>query len=190
VRVIPNDGSVYPLISGANGSQLIAVDADHNSVGPDNPTPVIPADGSLDGLVSTDIGTFAPNTVYQLSVDVGLERAFGALDVGIALGSGQPTLADLLPTPGRPAYAFNLINGANLMNDTLVVDTVTLNTADFVDLVGQPINVSLIYHSDFKYGREALFDNIQLITPAPEPGTLSLVAIGGLLILLPKRSRS
>ena len=51
--------------------------------------------------------------------------------------------------------------------------------------MGQPINVSLLYDSENEFGREALFDNVSLsdAPDTPEPGSVLLVALGGLLIL-------
>jgi hypothetical protein len=85
---------------------------DHNNLGP-NPSPVIPPNGSLDELTSANLGIFAANMLYTLTVSLGLENNDPLLDVGLALGTGAPTLADVFPAPGQPSFAFALINGAS-----------------------------------------------------------------------------
>jgi hypothetical protein len=184
VRIIPNDGSVYPTMSGVDGSQLAAVSLDHNFVGPDNPTPVVPANGSLDGLVSGNLGTFSADTLYTLTASVGFAYAFDDLDVGLALGTGAPGLADVFPSPPLSAFAYELSNGSNFVADALQIYTVSLDTAAFPDLVGQSINASLIFHSEDTYGRAALFDNVSLSSDsdAPEPNTMLLLATAGMAI--------
>jgi hypothetical protein len=185
VRTVVNNGSVYPTVSGATGSQFAAVNLDHNYLTPPTyATPVIPPDGSLDGLVSDSVGVFAADTVYTLSASVGLSQALDSLDVGLALGTGSPTLADVYPAPADPQFAYLLINGSQLSDEALVIATVTLDTAAFSSLVGQPINISLIFHSTYEYGRQAFLDDVTLSSASdmPEPSTICLaspaVAIG------------
>ena len=45
--------------------------------------------------------------------------------------------------------------------------------------------MSLLYDSEYEFGRDALFDNVSLsdAPDTPEPGSLVLVAVGGLLML-------
>jgi hypothetical protein len=185
-RTVVNNGTTYPIVLGVGGSQFVAVNLDHNFLSPANPTPVIQPDGSLDGLVSDDLGTFAPNMVYTLAASIGLSQALSSLDVGLALGTGAPALADVFPAPGNPDFASVLINGDQLTDSVLLDETINLNTSLHPSLVGQPINVSLLYHSEFEFGRQAFFDNVSLSSAlaTPEPSTLILFTIAGFLILL------
>lgn len=64
VQVVTNDGSVFPVVTGVAGSQLVGVHIDHNNTDTANPNPIIPADGSLAELTSDNPGIFAPNTLY------------------------------------------------------------------------------------------------------------------------------
>jgi hypothetical protein len=175
-KSVLNNGSAFPIIIGVDGSQFAAVDIDHNSTSPDNPTPIVPPDGSLAGLLSLDLGTFAPHTVYSLTGSLGFPAYgdAGSLDVGLALGTGAPTLADVFPPPGQPGFAFDLINGNNFTSSVMQDFTATLNTDEFPSLVGQPINVSLIYHSEATFGREAFFDDVRLSSAAAAPELSSL----------------
>jgi hypothetical protein len=184
-RVILNDGSAYPIISGVTDSQLTAVNIDHNSLSLANPSPVIPPDGSLACLVSDNIGTFLPNTLYTLTASLGLDLALDTLDVGLALGTGSPNLSDVFPVPAQPAFAYSFTNGSNLTNDALQDFMVSLDTTAFPSLVGQPIDVSLLYRSEFQFGRVALFDNVNLSSSdeAPEPSTIALISMSGLALL-------
>ncbi len=192
-QTILNNGSVYPSVSGVDGSQFVAVNLDHNAVSSGNPTPVVPPNGSLDGLVSDSVGIFAADTVYSLTVGIGLSQSLDVLDVGLALGTGSPTLADVFPAPGTPSFAYLLVNGSQLSSDALQVETITLNTNSLPSLVGQPINVSLIFHSEDEFGRAAFFDNVSLSSstadpaPTPEPSVLVLCGLGTLLILSARR---
>ena len=183
VRIVVNNGSAYPVLSGVAGSQFVAVNLDHNFLSPSNPAIIVPPDGSLDGLVSDDLGTFAANMVYTLTANIGLSQALGSLDAGLALGTGAPTLADVFPAPGTSAFSSVLINASLLSGTALQSETITLNTSLHPSLVGQAINVSLLFHSEYMYGRQALFDDVTLSSTlsAPEPSTLILFTITGLL---------
>ena len=185
-RVVTNNGGAYPITSGVVGSQFVAVNLDHNFLSPGNPTPVIPPDGSLDGLVSDNLGTFAADMVYTLSANIGLSQALSSLDVGLALGTGMPSLADVFPAPSHPTFASVLVNGSLITENALQTETITLNTESFLGLVGQPINVSLIFHSEYEFGRQALFDDVSLSSAlaTPEPCTLILLGTAGLITLL------
>src|ERR1700721_2214359 len=46
VRVVVNDGSLFPLVAGVVGPQFAELTIDHNNTSPTNPTPIIPANGS------------------------------------------------------------------------------------------------------------------------------------------------
>jgi hypothetical protein len=185
VQTVLNNGGTFPVVSGVSGLQFAAVHLDHNATSPGHPIPVIPPNGSLDGLVSDNLGTFAPNTIYTLTAAFGLSSAYNTFDVGLALGSGAPTLADVFPAPPHPRFAFFLINGSLLTDDTLQDGSLTLNTSLFPSLVGEPINISLIFHSEYPYGRDAIFDNVSLSSQAvPEPSSLILITMGGFTALL------
>ncbi|HXB67213.1 MAG TPA: hypothetical protein VNY05_03170 [Candidatus Acidoferrales bacterium] len=173
-----------PLVSGVAGSQFAVVDLDHNNTSPANPVSIVPPNGSLDGLTSDNLGIFAANMLYTLTASVGLQNASSLLDVGLALGTGAPALADVFPAPGQPSFAFALINGGGFSDNVLQDETITLNTNTFPGLVGQPINASLIFHSEQQFGRHAIFDNVRLSssTAAPEPVSLMLSVVG-LLVL-------
>lgn len=190
VQVAVN-GTVFPLATGVDGLQFAAIDLDHNSLSPANPDPIIPADGSIAELTSDAVGVFAPSTLYTLTARVGLLSAFDLLDVGLALGTGSPTLNDVFSPPSQPAFAFALINGSSLSDGVLQDLSITMNTSAFPNLVGQPMNISLIGHSQFVFGREAFFDNVQLTSgPAvPEPSSLILVGAGVLAMLLSLRKQ-
>lgn len=45
--------------------------------------------------------------------------------------------------------------------------------------------MSLLYDSEYEFGRDALFDSVSLsdAPDTPDPGSLALVAVGGLLML-------
>ena len=189
VRTILNDGSAGPIITGVDGSQYVAVNLDHNYLLPPYDTPIVPENGSLDGLVSDNLGVFAANTIYSLTASIGLSQSLPVLDVGIALGSGAPTLSDVFPSPGTSPFAYLLINGNQLSSSGLQSETVTLNTSLYPDLVGKPINASLIFHSEEEYGRQAFFDNVSLdpAVATPEPSAFLLFALGTLLILLGRK---
>ena len=191
--VIANNGS----ISGVTGSQYVGVHVDHNDLNVTNPAPVVPVNGSLAGLVSGDLGTFAPGTTYALTASIGLPNAFGLLNVGLALGSGAPTLADVFPGPNS-SFASVLINGDNLSDRVLQDETITLDTKAFPGLVGTPINASLIFQSEFMYGRDAFFDDVTLTSTTdtattPEPslfGVMGVLGGLGLLVLRFQRTRA
>ena len=186
-QIIPNNGSEVPIVVGVDGSQFAAVHIDHNNVSSGNPNPIVPPDGSLAGLVSSsDLGTFAPDTLYTLTVSVGLGNAFDLLNVGLALGTGEPTLAEVFPPPSQSPFALAWINGSDLSDDVLQDETITLNTNTFQGLIGQPINVSLIFQSEFQYGRDAYFDDVRLSssTATPEPATVILFVVGLALLLV------
>lgn len=185
-RVFVNDGENYDVVSGVTGSQLAAVNLDHNAVSPENPDPVVPPNGSLDGLVSGNFGTFSALTTYRMTASLGLENALDVLDVGLALGTGAPSLADTFPAPVNPAFAYLMINGANLTSGALQDFTVSLDTATFSGLVGQPINLSLLLHSEAPFGRVAFFDNVRLSSASdvPEPNNMIQVSAGAMLIAL------
>jgi hypothetical protein len=185
-QVVANNGSVFPLVAGVAGAQFVALDIDHNGTSPTNPTPIVPADGSLAELTTDNLGFFAPGTLYTLTAGVGLDSISGnTMSVGLALGSGDPSLIDVFPANSTASFTSAMINGADLSNDVLFYETITLDTGLDPGLVGQPINVSLLYDSENEFGREALFDNVSLsdAPDTPEPGSVLLVALGGLLIL-------
>jgi hypothetical protein len=186
VRIVVNNGSAYPVLGGVAGSQFAAVNLDHNFLSPSHPTIIVPPDGSLDGLVSGDLGTFAANMIYTLTADIGLSQALSSLDAGLALGTGAPTLADVFPAPGSTGFASVLINASQLPDTALQPETITLNTSLHPGLDGKTINVSLLFHSEYMFGRQALFDDVTLsATPSvPESPTRVLFAIAGLLWLL------
>lgn len=192
-QVIVNNLLTYPFVSGVTGSQFVTVHVDHNSLGRDNPTPIIPVNGSLAGLVSGSLGTFAPDTTYSFTASLGLGTAFDLLNVGLALGTGAPTLTDVFPSPNS-SFASVLVNGGNLSDRTLEDKTITLDTKAFPKLVGQSINGSLILQSDFTYGRDALFDDVRLSSAPdsnvlPEPSFFGLIGIIGVAGLMGRRLR-
>jgi hypothetical protein len=166
--VVANTGS---FVSGVTGSQFAAVRITNKSP--------VPAGGSLAGLVSGSLGTFAPDTTYVLTADTGLETSSSLLDVGIALGSGT------FPGTGSP-FASVLANGSTLSKFALNGQTVTLDTSASPSLVGKSIDVSLIFQSEFPTGTDALFDNVTLTSTAdtaatPEPpffGAIGLLGLG------------
>ena|ERR1700693_5073233 len=106
------------------------------------------------------------------------------MSVGLALGSGDPSLIDVFPTNSTASFASVMVNGNTMSNDVLLYETITLDTGLDAGLVGLPINVSLLFDSENKFGRVALFDNVGLpdAPDTPEPGSLVLVAVGGLLM--------
>jgi hypothetical protein len=190
VQVVANNGSVFPLIAGVAGSQFAALDIDHNGTSPANPTPIIPVNGSLGELTSDNLGFFAPYTLYTLTAGVGLDSINGdTMSVGLALGSGDPSLEDVFPANSTASFASAMINGSSLSDDVLFYETITLDTGLDSGLVGQPINVSLLYDSENEFGREALFDNVSLsdAPDTPEPGGIVLVSLGAMLVSIKMR---
>ena len=180
---------MFPLVAGVAGSQFAALDIDHNDTSPTNPTPIIPADGSLGELTSSNLGFFAPDTLYTLTAGVGLAINGNTMSVGLALGSGHPSLEDVFPANSTASFASAMINGSTLSGDVLFYETITLDTGIDSTLVGQPINVSLLYDSENEFGRNALFDNVSLsdAPDTPEPGSIVLIGLGGLLVSIRMR---
>jgi hypothetical protein len=192
VQVVTNNGSVFPVVTGVAGSQFAAVDIDHNDTNTANPIAIIPPDGSLAELTSDNLGVFAPNTSYTLTAGVGLDSiSSNTMSVGLALGSGDPSLIDVFPVNSTASFASAMINGTALSNDVLFYETITLDTDIDPGLVGQSINVSLLFDSDNEFGREALFDNVSLsdASDVPEPGSIALVALGCMVLAKTRRAR-
>jgi hypothetical protein len=178
IQVLANHGSV---VSGVTGSQFVALRINNNNT--------VTAPGSLAGLVSGNLGIFAADTTYVLTADTGFETASSLVNVGLALGSGAPRLADVFPAADS-SFASVLVNGSGHSTFALTPQTVTVNTRISAGLVGKSIDVSLIFQSEYTSGTDALFDDVTLTsTPdtaaTPEPSFFGMIGIlGGLGLIL------
>jgi len=132
---------------------------------------------------SVSLGTYQANTVYTLTVAQTANSNVTHRQGIIALVAG----GNIAASTGTP---FNLLNTTGLASGIIFQDKqVVLDTSVTPAVVGQSISVRLLHEAGpgSQGYRHAYFDNVRLdASPIPEPATLGLMAIGGLM-MLPRR---
>lgn len=170
VPVPVEEGVVIPAISNAVGAQVA-----YMLVNPD-------ADGITDTQVSIHQKTgalFQAGTDYTFTLAIGNAVTFAAddsasliLSVGSVDGNGDFQAADT----GNTVFASQLVNdGSGLLTDF----SVTLGADDIApELLGENVAIQIL--QDGGLGGGFNFDNARL-SSVPEPTSLALLAMGGLL---------
>jgi len=129
------------------------------------------------------LATIQPFTRYTLSVAAINEDAQN-------FGSGLGTLQlSLLAGPNSVASSSIAYNSFSFGQIRLIESSFT--TGDSTDLlVGQDLNAKVTYTANFSFGSNGFFDNLVLTaTPAPEPGTASLILVACLGLLVRRNGR-
>lgn len=160
-----------PLPAGIDGLQAGGVYIDNG-----NPTPPVPSTSAYLRTTS-DLGTFAADTTYNLTLALYTAGPTGSISFGPAIFNGNTAVVQ------------NLISDDNLSSG-FTDYTVTLNTTDVPSVVGQPITVGAVFSTAFPYGRALFVDNVRLDAVAnaiPEPASLSL--LGPTMLLGGRRRR-
>jgi len=110
------------------------------------------------------LGTFQPDTIYTLT-------GYGSQDGGaipeLCLASGNDAV--VVSLPATPAYTYTAF------------PTITINTSVDTFWIGKTIEVVCRHIQNPGSNTYAMFDNITL-TAVPEPMTLVLLTLGGLLL--------
>lgn len=150
------------------------------------PSPVVPSTTQSAWVPSVSLGTYLANTVYTLTVAQASSDSQSQSYGVIAM------LADGVIAQSA-ATSFSVLNTANNASGIAFHDhSVTLDTAVDTSVVGKSISVRLMWlgQPGAQYTRYAYFDNVRLdavTTTIPEPATLGLLTLGGLMMLSRQR---
>ena len=154
------------------------------------------------------LGTYAANTVYTLTFDVGSKDGSWwnswqgdsrLLSAGLGIFTSSSTAATPvaldttdLQAPDGDGPSYTQLPGIVVDNSHAYQGwkrfTVTLDTAVDASAVGQDISVILGWNQNDNYLKQIVFDNVSLdASGVPEPASLVLAAFSGISMLLMRR---
>ncbi len=161
------------------------------------------------GLSSkASLGTYAANTVYTLTFDVGAkdgswwnnwQGAARILSSGLGIFTSSSTAATPVVLDTTDLQAADGDGPSYTQLAGIIVDnshayqgwkrfTVTLDTAVDAGAVGQDISVILGWTQNDDFNKQIVFDNVTLeASGVPEPASLVLAAFSGISMLLMRR---
>lgn len=151
------------------------------------PSPVAPSTTQSAWVPSVSLGTYLANTVYTLTV-AQTSVSSQSQSYGVIAMLADGVIAQ------STATSFSVLNAAYGNPAGIVFHdySVTLDTAVDTSVVGKSISVRLMWlgQPGAQYIQYAYFDNVRLdavTTTIPEPATLGLLTLGGLMMLSGRR---